>query len=86
MANGRRRSVSKEQQIRDIAYAIWESEGRPDGQAARHWTEAEERMSRMIGDHAEGGVGIVTTESKVSKKVVAMPKPGRTPRKTAQSS
>lgn len=26
-----------EQQIRELAYQIWESEGKPHGQAARHW-------------------------------------------------
>jgi hypothetical protein len=26
-----------ENRIRDLAYQIWESEGRPHGQAARHW-------------------------------------------------
>ncbi|HSX51016.1 MAG TPA: DUF2934 domain-containing protein, partial [Cellvibrio sp.] len=26
-----------EQQIRELAYQIWESEGKPHGQEARHW-------------------------------------------------
>lgn len=26
--------------IREFAYQIWESEGRPDGQQARHWEMA----------------------------------------------
>ncbi|MEN0038559.1 MAG: DUF2934 domain-containing protein [Cellvibrio sp.] len=26
-----------EHRIRDLAYQIWESEGRPHGQSARHW-------------------------------------------------
>lgn len=29
-----------EQRIRDFAYQIWESEGRPDGQEQRHWAMA----------------------------------------------
>lgn len=33
--------TSREQRIRMLAYRIWESEGRPDGQEARHWEMAE---------------------------------------------
>ncbi|WP_017907148.1 DUF2934 domain-containing protein [Pseudomonas asplenii] len=29
-----------EKRIREFAYQIWESEGRPDGQEARHWEMA----------------------------------------------
>lgn len=29
-----------ENRIRDLAYQIWESEGRPDGHASRHWNIA----------------------------------------------
>lgn len=29
-----------EQRIREFAYQIWESEGRPQGQDARHWEMA----------------------------------------------
>jgi len=32
-----KKSYSKEQRIRELAYQIWETEGRPDGQEARHW-------------------------------------------------
>jgi hypothetical protein len=31
----------KEQRIREIAYRIWEEEGRPLDQAERHWQLAE---------------------------------------------
>jgi hypothetical protein len=31
----------REQQIREIAYRIWEDEGRPSDQADRHWQIAE---------------------------------------------
>lgn len=33
--------TGREQRIRMLAYRIWESEGRPDGQEARHWEMAE---------------------------------------------
>ena len=29
-----------------LAYQLWEQAGRPDGQAARFWKEAEERISQ----------------------------------------
>ncbi|QXI30686.1 DUF2934 domain-containing protein [Pseudomonas vanderleydeniana] len=31
---------TEEKRIREFAYQIWESEGRPDGQEARHWEMA----------------------------------------------
>ncbi|HLD68171.1 MAG TPA: DUF2934 domain-containing protein [Pseudomonas sp.] len=37
-----------EQRIRDFAYQIWESEGRPDGQEERHWA-----MARKLAEAAE---------------------------------
>ncbi|MBW9054989.1 DUF2934 domain-containing protein [Rhizobium mesosinicum] len=30
-----------ENRVRERAYAIWEKEGRPEGQDRRHWKEAE---------------------------------------------
>jgi hypothetical protein len=31
----------REQRIRDIAYFLWEEEGRPEGRALEHWAAAE---------------------------------------------
>lgn len=31
---------SDDKRVREFAYQIWESEGKPDGQAARHWEMA----------------------------------------------
>lgn len=40
-----------ESSIRDIAQEIWESEGKPEGQAARHWAMATELLkSRLAAD------------------------------------
>lgn len=33
--------TSREQRVRMLAYRLWESEGRPEGQEARHWEMAE---------------------------------------------
>jgi hypothetical protein len=30
--------------LRERAYALWEREGRPEGDAARHWAQAEEEL------------------------------------------
>jgi hypothetical protein len=40
-----------EQRVRERAYAIWEQEGRPEGQAERHWREAEAEL-RWEAHHA----------------------------------
>ena len=32
--------MNSEQRIRELAYQIWESEGRPEGEDARHWQMA----------------------------------------------
>lgn len=40
-----------ESSIRDIAQQLWESEGKPEGQAARHWGMATELLkSRLAAD------------------------------------
>jgi hypothetical protein len=45
-----------ESNIRDIAQEIWESEGKPEGQAARHWAMATELLkSRMAADASLAG-------------------------------
>jgi hypothetical protein len=31
----------REDRIREIAYFLWLDEGRPDGEAERHWSDAE---------------------------------------------
>ncbi|MBB3978687.1 cell division septation protein DedD [Rhizobium azooxidifex] len=40
MTNG----SEKQELIRKKAYAIWETEGRPQGQDERHWRQAEEEV------------------------------------------
>ena len=37
----------REQRIRELAYAIWEQERRPDGQSERHWETAEKAVEAM---------------------------------------
>ena len=38
--------ASREQQIRERAYAIWEGEGRPMDRADAHWLRAEAEIAR----------------------------------------
>lgn len=33
-----------EDRVRERAYAIWEEEGRPDGEDLRHWSDAEAEL------------------------------------------
>ncbi len=44
--------MSREQTIRDVAYAIWEAEGKPQGRDAQHWRMAEERVAASAGQEA----------------------------------
>lgn len=42
-------SADKEGRIRDRAYAIWESEGGPDGHHERHWHQASRELEDDTG-------------------------------------
>jgi len=47
--------MSREQKIRDRAYALWEAEGRPHGREHQHWLTAEREIgSDKPGDDAAG--------------------------------
>jgi hypothetical protein len=39
----------RQARIRQLAHRIWESEGRPPGQAARHWQMAEKLVDAELG-------------------------------------
>lgn len=39
-----------EHRVREFAYQIWESEGKPQGQASRHW----EMACKLADAHADG--------------------------------
>ena len=42
----------KSERIRAIAYRIWEAEGKPEGQEARHWRMAEEAILQEGSERA----------------------------------
>ena len=54
-----------EQRIRQLAYRIWESEGRPDGQEQRHWEMARKIVAaeRESGRDAHSDVAIAPDDS-----------------------
>jgi hypothetical protein len=63
-------SMSREQIVRDTAYAIWEAEGRPDGRDGEHWRLAEERVAASLKEPAPKG-GIPKSKAPVKGKVEA---------------
>lgn len=40
--------MSREQIVRDTAYAIWEAEGKPVGRDTEHWRQAEARVEGSL--------------------------------------
>ena len=57
---------NREDRIREIAYLLWEEEGRPAGQQARHWQRAESAVEQEEAEESE-------------RKVVEGEPPGATP-------
>ncbi len=45
--------MSREQIVRDTAYAIWEAEGKPVGRDAEHWRQAEDRVAASVAGSPE---------------------------------
>jgi hypothetical protein len=38
-------SESREQAVRERAYALWEQDGRPEGRSVAHWSQAEAEIA-----------------------------------------
>src|SRR5947209_5474875 len=47
----------REAEIRRIAFAIWESEGQPEGRDKEHWAQAEAEVSKREESEAAGSAG-----------------------------
>jgi hypothetical protein len=47
--------ADREHLIRERAYLIWEHEGQPEGQAERHWQEAEREIEALEAAADESG-------------------------------
>ncbi len=50
----------REELIKRRAYAIWEQEGRPDGQHLRHWEQAAREMQGQGASNQDGGESLET--------------------------
>ncbi|PZU91448.1 MAG: hypothetical protein DI527_12150 [Chelatococcus sp.] len=77
--------MSREQIVRDAAYAIWEAEGRPEGREAEHWRIAEAQVAALIEAAPNGRAGS-PAKAKVAKgsgaaKAPAKPAAARAPSK-----
>ncbi len=46
---------TREEKIRERAHQIWEQEGRPGGQEARHWERASREIDAAEADSADIG-------------------------------
>ena len=68
--------------IREFAYQIWESEGRPQGQEARHWEMAHKLAQAQA--LAPSKAPAKATKAKAAAKPASEKKP-RAPRKPASS-
>lgn len=63
-----------ENRVREFAYQIWESEGRPHGQHQRHWEMACKLAAQAEGQpqpSATNGAGIMDAEIPVSEALKA---------------
>lgn len=67
--------MSREQIIRDTAYAIWEAEGRPDGRAAEHWMLAEEQVAEIVKAAPKGATKSKAVRMKAPGAPAAAAKP-----------
>lgn len=65
--------MSREQIIRDTAYAIWEAEGKPHGRATQHWTQAEDRVAASLTGSAKPPVKGKVAASTGSAATAAKP-------------
>jgi hypothetical protein len=66
--------MSREQEIKEIAYRLWEDEGRPDGKDFDHYLRAEQLWSVQ---HSPAGAAVATatrtapaTKARTARKTV----------------
>ncbi len=60
--------MSREQQISNMAYALWEQEGRPDGRADQHWMTASHMIESESGPAKLRTTKTVTTTNTSRRK------------------
>ncbi|MCK1789215.1 DUF2934 domain-containing protein [Pseudomonas violetae] len=79
-----------DKRVREFAYQIWESEGKPEGQEARHWEMARklaeaEALAPSKSPKAAGSKA-VKPNGKLEDKPAAKPKAGAKAKPAAASS
>jgi hypothetical protein len=70
-----------DERIREMAYYLWEQEGRPENQADRHWVAAVAIVEAQDSAHENSNSGEMTEDSgdgQFSKPTVSA-LPGRSP-------
>lgn len=77
----------KEHQVREIAYAIWEREGRPHGQEMEHWLRAEMTLRQQVAEMGpEPGPASLAVAKKPAKKAASTAKPASGKKTTSKKS
>lgn len=71
-------ALNREQAIRQMAYALWEAEGRPHGRDAHHWTEAEVKIAQITAAVDSGDKPSVPTKAAAKTTSAATKKAGAT--------
>ncbi|MEL7941621.1 MULTISPECIES: DUF2934 domain-containing protein [Pseudomonas] len=61
-----------ERRVRELAHQIWESEGRPEGQAERHW-----RMARSLAEAEQEQIAQREAPGEAPEKPALLQKPPR---------
>lgn len=56
--------ADRDERIREIAYFLWLQEGRPEGEAERHWLAAEDKFSSQLE-----GVDLVASQPEEQARV-----------------
>ncbi|WEF23050.1 DUF2934 domain-containing protein [Paracoccus sp. S3-43] len=69
-----------QERIKRRAHEIWESEGRPEGRDAEHWSRAEEELRTQTDGESQGG----DDSQPELAQTEAAEKPRRAPRKSAK--
>jgi hypothetical protein len=69
--------MGRERAVRELAYAIWESNGRPHGRAEEHWRQAEAQIDADVAN-ANSPEGRVNAPGKPVKGA----RDGRPPKQT----
>lgn len=76
--------MSREQIVRDVAFAIWEAEGRPEGRDIDHWRQAEIQVAASLAGGAAKAPAKAPAKGKLPAESNDMPA-AKPPAKTART-